>query len=72
VEGDAIASCLAQPKEPLLKDQGYAWLDVIVQRSQGDIEPFTAVAQAVQAQLAKEPMPMARQESEPAYRRSRR
>jgi len=65
VEGYATASCFARQKEPLLKNQGEAWVDVIVQRSQGDIEDFKAVADAVEAQLAKEPMPMARQESDP-------
>jgi len=53
VQGYAIASCLTRQKEPLLKDQGYAWLDVIVQRSEGNIEDFKAVADSVEAQLAK-------------------
>lgn len=67
VEGYATASCLARQKDPVLKDQGSAWLDVIVQRSEGDIEEFKSVADAVEAQLAREPMPMARQERDPMH-----
>lgn len=53
VEGYAIATCLSQQSEPYLKDQGDAWASVVVQRSQGDIELFHPVQQAVESELKK-------------------
>jgi hypothetical protein len=65
VEGYAIASCLVRQTEPYLKDQGYAWIDVIIQRSEGDVEHLKRVAEAVEAQVAEGAMPMTRQEGAP-------
>ncbi len=45
-------------------------MDVIVQRSHGDIQHFEPVAEAVEAQVAKEAMPMTRQESDPSHARA--
>jgi hypothetical protein len=53
VEGYAMASCLAAAGDPRLKDESDAWASVIVQRSRGGIAPFTALAAAVRAELAR-------------------
>jgi len=67
VEGYAVATCLLKQQEPFLKDQGALWADGIVQRSHGDIEDFRSVADAVDADIAKKPMAMARRESDPMH-----
>jgi hypothetical protein len=53
VEGYAVASCLAYQKQAYLKDQGDGWASVIIQRSKGELEAFTAVADAVKTEVAK-------------------
>lgn len=65
VEGYAIATCLANQKEPYLKDQGDSWASVIVQRSHGGIGPFNSVAAAVKTELAQGHLPVVHQDSEP-------
>ncbi len=65
IEGYAIASCFATLDDPRLKDQGQAWAGAIVQRSRGPIEPFIAIFEAVKAEMARIPMAMGRDESNP-------
>jgi hypothetical protein len=65
VEGYAIASCLAGQDQPYLKDQGDAWASVIIQRSKGELDPLTGVAEAVKAEIAKGDMTVIRSERQP-------
>lgn len=62
-----MATCLLKQQEPYLKDQGALWADGIVQRSHGDIEDFRSVAEAVEAEVARKRMVMARRESDPMH-----
>jgi hypothetical protein len=65
VEGFAIATCLSKQEEPSLREQGGAWISVVVERSHGDIQPFTEVADAVTAELAKGNMPVVHRDDGP-------
>lgn len=67
VEGYAIATCLTKQSEPYLKDQGDAWASVIVQRSHGDLDPFHAVQEAVEAELKKGFVPAVPNEQDPKH-----
>jgi hypothetical protein len=66
VEGYAIAACLTKQPEPYLREQGEAWGSVIVERSEGDIEPFTELAKAVDKEVAKGDMAMVHRDDGPA------
>ena len=67
VEGYAIATCLTKQSDPTLKDQGDAWASVIVQRSHGELEPFHAVQEAVEAELKKGVVPAIHNEQDPKH-----
>ena len=62
VESYAIASCLTYQQEAFLKDQGDGWASAIVQRSKGDINDLTAVAEVVKDEVAKGNMVVIRNE----------
>lgn len=66
VEAYAIASCLTYQSQPYLKDQGDGWASVIVQRSKGNFQVFTAVAAAVKKEMSKGNMAVIRNETGPA------
>jgi len=67
VEGYAIATCLTKQSDPTLKDQGDAWASVIVQRAHGDLDPFHAVQDAVEAALKKGTVPAIHNEQDPKH-----
>lgn len=66
VESYAIASCLTYQQKAFLKDQGDSWASAIVQRSKGDINELTSVAEVVKAEVAKGNMVVIRNETGPA------
>lgn len=49
----AVASCLARLDEPFLREQGVLWAGAVVQRGHGPVEPLIALAEAVEAELAR-------------------
>lgn len=53
VEGYATAACLLKQQSAALRDQGDGWAANIVQRPSFRLEPFRAVAAAVDAEVAK-------------------
>lgn len=58
VEGYAIATCLTLQKDSdYLKDQGYGWADIIVQRGHGGLDAFDALAAAVKSEVENHPVP---------------
>ncbi|MFJ7440140.1 hypothetical protein ACIQW5_21025 [Methylorubrum thiocyanatum] len=60
VEGYAMAACLTRQDVPFLREQGYLWGDVVLQRGHGPVEDWTTLAEAVGAAAARRAMPMAR------------
>lgn len=63
VESYAIASCLTFQQQPYLRDQGDGWASAVIQRSKGELEELTAVANAVQKEVSKGNMTLIRVES---------
>lgn len=49
----ASASCLTLQDNAYLRDQGQRWASAVIQRGGGAIEPWTAVADAVAAELRR-------------------
>lgn len=70
VESYAIASCLSYQKQPYLKDQGDAWASAVIQRSKGELDDFTAVAEAVKTEVAKGNMEVIRVETGPEHEKA--
>lgn len=70
VEGYAIASCLTYQQQPYLKDQGDGWASAIIQRSRGDLDALTAVAEAVKTEVAKGNMSVIRVETGPKHEKA--
>jgi len=70
VESYAVASCLTYQKQPFLKDQGDGWASAIIQRSKGSLDDFTAVAEAVKAEVARGNMAVIRVEAGPEHEKA--
>lgn len=62
VQGYAIAACLSQQVDAVLKAQGEGWLDIIIQRGKGGIEDWASLRDAIDAALAEAAVPMVKVE----------
>lgn len=70
VEEYAIASCLFYQQQLFLKDQGDSWASAIIQRSKGELDYFTALADAVKMEVSKGNMVVIRAENEPGHEKA--
>ena len=60
VEGYAAAACLTRQEQPFLRDEGHLWAAGIMERVGGSLDHWVALADAVGAEAARRPMPVAR------------
>ncbi len=65
-----FASCLFYQQQPFLKDQGDGWASAIIQRSKGELDDFTAVADVVKMEISKGNMVVIRAENEPGHEKA--
>ena len=66
IQGYAVASCLTEQEDPILKDQGYRWAEAIIQSSNKyDFEMVLPVFEAVKKEIPNNDMYMIRDELNP-------
>lgn len=60
VEGYAAAACLTRQEQPFLREQGHLWATGILERTGGSLDGWRVLGDAVAAEAARRPTPVAR------------